>query len=203
MIEQTGYVEKVARGAFRKALSSSGDIPLLWQHDRNQLLAKTPNTLKVREDAKGLLVEAKLPKSGLGEYVREMIADGNVKGMSYGREYAPGDTTIERRGGTYYRLVTGAKRLLDVSLTWEPTYEATEVELRAGFVAVPLQELLSGVEAQTEPSGNGEQPPDDGKPDAWWGDDNPADSEGEQTSAKPRNWREEEVAIFEELARGR
>ena len=89
-VDAAGYVEIVARGAFRKALGQSGNIPLLWQHDRNQMLATTQaDTLRVSEDGKGLLVEATLPRSGLGEYVREMIERGDVRGMSYGMETHP------------------------------------------------------------------------------------------------------------------
>lgn len=188
LIEETGYEERISRGAFRKALSRSGDVPLLWQHDRHQLLATTKaDTLRLSEDGKGLLVEAKLPKNGLGAYAREMIERGDVRGMSYGRLYGPGDTKMEKRDGLYRRLVTGAQRILDVSLTWEPAYTATQVELRSlGFVATPLQELLGGEEPQTEKAVS-ESPPDDGEPDAWWGD-SPADSDGEPDPPKRKWW---------------
>jgi hypothetical protein len=91
MTERHGYSETVARGAFRKALEAvnRGDVnvPLLWQHERNQVLATTKSgTLKLAEDGKGLHVEARLPNTSLGRDVREMIARGDVKGMSYGFE---------------------------------------------------------------------------------------------------------------------
>ena len=151
-IDLAGYVESVARGAFRKALGQSGNIPLLWQHDRNQMLATSEGgTLRVKEDGKGLLVEATLPKSGLGEYVREMIERGDVRGMSYGMETAPADSIITEKQGVMYRSIANVRRLLDTTLTWEPAYAATSVELRSlGFAALPLQELVSGSEDQTD-----------------------------------------------------
>lgn len=159
--ESAGYVEELRRGLFRKALPRSGDIPLLWQHDRNQLLARTGSgSLVLEEDGKGLRVEAELPKSGLGEYVRELIDRGDVRGMSYGRIASPGDQRIEKRNGIWHRVIHDARKILDVTLTWEPTYPDATVELRsAGFVVTPLQEILGGVEAQTEEAAEG-IPPD-------------------------------------------
>jgi len=160
LIEEMGYTEQVAPGAFRKALGSSGNIPLLWQHDRRDLLATTKGgTLTLKEDGKGLLVGAVLPDSPFGLHVREMIERGDVRGMSYGVATAPNDSTIEVRGGHYFRILRNARKMLDVTLTFEPAYEATTAELRTlTFTALPLQTLIGGpLEAgQTE------------KDVAWW-----------------------------------
>lgn len=183
LTQATGYIEKLKPGVFRKAIPTSGDIPLLWQHDRNQLLATTGSgDVKIREDGKGLLTEATLPSNHLADYVLSLVESRNVRGMSYGIQLDPKrDVMLQRDGsGIYTKTVIGARRLLDVSLTWEPAYTATTAELRStGFVAVPLQELLGGEEPQTEDA-VAEQPPDDGEPDAWWEPEASADSEGEQ-----------------------
>ena len=182
LVKKYGYVEEVRRGTFRKALGAGNDVPLLWQHDHNQLLATTKSgALTLEEDGKGLLVEAKLPKTGLGEYVREMIERGDVQGMSYGREPGPQDQSFERRGGIIYRIVKGAQKLTDVTLTWQPAYPGTNVELRSGFVATPLQELLDGEETQIEDAA-AESPPDDAA--AWWVED----PEAAITEAPAKPW---------------
>lgn len=151
LIEQTGYVEKVAHGAFRKALTRSPNVPLLWQHDRDSMLATTRSkTLRLKDDAKGLYFEGDLPNTQLGNDVRELIARGDVRGMSYGIATLPSDSRMERSQPPV-RVVTNAQRLLDVTLTYEPAYESTTVDLRTqGFAAIPLQELLDGTEAQVE-----------------------------------------------------
>lgn len=162
LVERMGYVETVARGAFRKALSSSGNVPLLWQHERRDMLATTKSgNLRIKEDGKGLLVEAKLPHNPLGEYVRSMIESGDVRGMSYGIESMPSDSKVERRDGIIYRTIGNARRLIDTTLTWEPAYDATTVELRnlSGFAAVPLQELIGGSEVQTDEAAEETKPP--------------------------------------------
>lgn len=157
LVESAGYVETVARGAFRKALTVSENVPLLWQHDRRDMLATTKSgTLKLKEDGKGLLVEAKLPDTGLGHYVKEMIERGDVQGMSYGISSLPEDSIITKQDGVYRRSIANVRRLLDTTLTWEPAYPATSVELRSmGFTALPLQELVGGEEAQTDDTATG------------------------------------------------
>lgn len=153
-IEQMGYVEEVARGAFRKALSRSPNVPLLWQHERRDMLATTgAGTMRLKDEPRGLYFEAELPQNPLGDYVLSMVERGDVRGMSYGIETLPADSTVEKRGLQYVRRVNNAQRLLDVSMTYEPTYEAATVELRSlGFAALPLQELLDGNEEQVEPA---------------------------------------------------
>jgi len=151
MIELQGYSETVARGAFSKALEAvnRGDVnvPLLWQHNRGQVLATTKaGTLKVAEDGKGLHVEAKLPNTSLGRDVREMITRGDVKGMSYGMETLREDSQLSRTNGIVHRTIKTIRRLVDTTLTWEPAYPATSVELRSQALALPLPELLEASE---------------------------------------------------------
>jgi hypothetical protein len=87
----------------------------------------------------------------LGEYVRSMVDRGDVQGMSYGIQSRPEDSVVTHTDGRYHRRINDVHRLLDVSLTYEPSYEAATVELRStGFAALPLQEILGGAEAQTE-----------------------------------------------------
>jgi uncharacterized protein len=146
MTELNGYEERIARGAFRLALEAvrqgAADIPLLWGHDRNQVLATTrAGTLKLREDGKGLRVEAQLPNTQLGRDVKEMIGRGDVAGMSFGFFSEPQDSNLSRRNGVVHRTIQLIRRLLDVTLTWEPAYPSTSLELRSATLALPLEEL--------------------------------------------------------------
>lgn len=152
LTEAAGYTEKIARGAFRKALARGDNVPLLWQHDRNKLLATThAGTLKLAEDGKGLLVEASLPNTTLGNDVREHIARGDVRGMSYGMETTREDSLTSKQSGRWQRTIANIQRLLDVTLTWEPSYLETSAELRAqSFAWTPLQELVDGSEEQID-----------------------------------------------------
>lgn len=175
LIRDMGYVEKVARGTFRKALGRKEDIPFLLGHERNMLLGTTKSgNVHVSEDTRGLLTEAKLPDNHLGEYARTMIESRDIQGMSYGIALDPRqDILRSETRGVVTRTIVNARKLLDVSLTWEPAYSATTVELRSlGFVAIPAQESGGGEETQPTLSGAEGQPPDD---EAWWGE-KPADA---------------------------
>jgi len=170
LTEDMGYVEKVAHGAFRKALALKENVPFLLGHERNMLLATTKaGNLRLREEPRGLLTEAKLPDNHLGEYARSMVDSGDIQGMSYGIALDPRrDVLRSESNGVVTRTIANARRLLDVSLTWEPAYSATTVELRSqGFVAIPVQEPVGGEETQPNASGTDDQPPDEAD-DAWW-----------------------------------
>ena len=175
LTEDMGYVEKVARGAFRKALARKDDVPFLLGHERNMMLGTTKSgNVRITEEPKGLLTEAKLPDNHLGEYARTMIESGDMQGMSYGIALNPrSDVLHSKQDGIATRTIANARRLLDVSLTWQPAYTATTVELRSqGFVAIPSQEPSGGEETQPTVSGDVDQTPDD---EAWWAE-KPADA---------------------------
>ncbi len=153
LIEEMGYVETIARGAFRKALGKSRNVPLLLQHETRDMLATTRNkSLRLKDEPKGLYFEADLPNTQLGNDTLEQIKRGDIWGMSYGMASAPSmDSSYRRYPPPPQRTIKNIQRLLDVSLTYEPSYEAATVELRSqGFVALPMQELFDGAEEQVE-----------------------------------------------------
>jgi HK97 family phage prohead protease len=153
LIEEMGYVEKVARGAFRKALGRAGNVPLLLQHESRAMMANTRNkSLRLKDESKGLYFEADLANTSLGNDVLEQVRRGDIWGVSYGMATDPEqDSSYTRTPPPPQRTINNIHRLLDVTLTYEPSYEAATVELRSkGFVAIPMQELFGGAEEQAE-----------------------------------------------------
>jgi HK97 family phage prohead protease len=153
LIEEMGYVETIARGAFRKALGRAGNVPLLVQHESRSMLANTRNkSLRLKDEPKGLYIEADLPKTTLGNDTLEQIKRGDIWGMSYGMASDPQvDSAYSAYPPPPRRTIQNMQRLLDVTLTYEPSYDAATVELRSqGFVAIPMQELFAGAEEQDE-----------------------------------------------------
>lgn len=151
LIEQMGYVETIKHGAFRKALGRAGNVPLSREHEGR--LATTRNqSLRLKDDPRGLMVEADMPKTRLGDDTLEEIRSGLLWGMSYGMASDPHkDSVFDRMARPPTRTITNIQKLLDVTLTGDPAYDATSVELRSrGFVALPMQELLEGAEEQLE-----------------------------------------------------
>jgi HK97 family phage prohead protease len=86
------FTESISRGAFRKAIGASGNIPMLYDHNPGlPVLATTgAGTLKLKEDGRGLRVEANVARHFIGDAVREMVSRGDIRGMSFGLSPAPG-----------------------------------------------------------------------------------------------------------------
>lgn len=141
--------EEVRRGAFRRALASGENVPMLYHHlDMHPPLATTRGgTLRLEEDAKGLRVRAEIARGYIGDAVRELVARGDIPGMSWGFIAGQGNSKVERRGAVLRRTLTGFKKILDVSPTWDPTYRGTVAEVRSrtfgfAFPSVEAGELL-------------------------------------------------------------
>ena len=93
-LDQGGDV--IERGAFAKTISERGnDIKVLWNHD-----APIGKPLVMREDAKGLYVEAKISNTALGNEVLELMRDGVIDQMSIG--YSVPQGKAEYKDGVRY-----------------------------------------------------------------------------------------------------
>ena len=123
-----GVVERFAVGAFDAHLKESPDVVALWNHDINHVLGCTPNTLRLRTDAKGLHYEVDLPDTQAGRDLKTSIARGDVRGSSFA--FAPDDVQWLTENGTDVRLIRKA-RLFDVSPVTTPAYGGSSVGLRS------------------------------------------------------------------------
>ena len=122
-----GFVEFIKPGAFARSLASRNKIMLLWNHDTSMPLASTRNgSLTLREDARGLFVEATLPDTTLGRDIAAQVRSGLTDSMSFGFQ-------VKRDSWN----ATGDQRtledvaLFEVSLVTSEAYSAT-----AGTVSV-------------------------------------------------------------------
>lgn len=79
------FIETIQPGAFRDSLKSRNDVKLLWNHDTSTVLGSTrAGTLRLIEDARGLLVEADLPDTQAGRDAATLILRGDVTAFSFG-----------------------------------------------------------------------------------------------------------------------
>jgi hypothetical protein len=116
------FIETIAPGAFRDSLKSRNDVKLLWNHDTGTVLGSTrAGTLKLTEDAKGLLVEASLPDTSAGRDLATLIKRGDVNAFSFGfriptngDEWPSADQRILKRVNVH-----------EVSVVAFPAYEST------------------------------------------------------------------------------
>lgn len=126
--EPLPFIETIARGAFGKSLRSRNEVKMFVNHNSDQVLAsKRSGTLRLREDDKGLFVEADLPPTTYGRDLSILMQRGDVTSMSFGFSVpSGGDSWVD---GNTRRL--NEVRLHEVSVvTGFPAYEATSAQVR-------------------------------------------------------------------------
>lgn len=125
-IDLGGFDEIINRDALSGVDLS--DVVLLYNHDSGSVLARTSaDSLKLNVDDAGVHFTAELPKTTLGNDVRENLSNGNVRGMSFG--FTIEDRDWEKRSNGYTQVVKRIGKVYEISLTPFPAYQSTGVEL--------------------------------------------------------------------------
>jgi HK97 family phage prohead protease len=134
-----GFRERLKPGAFKKALMIS-DVRALYNHNSDQLpLGRTPKTLRLLEDTKGLKMENDLPVdpetnklTGFANDLVIAINRGDITQMSCGFTVnEDGDEWYEKDGIVSRTILEGGIReLFDVSPVVYPAYSVTKVAVR-------------------------------------------------------------------------
>lgn len=143
-VDLGGFREQIAPGAFSEAIQND-DIRALFNHDANMILGRRQaGTLRLQEDAHGLLVELDIPDTNAGRDLITSIKRGDVNQMSFGFRVKPNgqDWAKDDEG----RLIRTLKRvgLLDVSPVTFPAYPQTDIavrEMRSYLDSVESDEL--------------------------------------------------------------
>lgn len=78
------FDEQIAAGAFRKTIRERTPV-LQFDHGRHAIVGSIPigSIRELREDERGLFVQARLASNWLIQPVREAIANGSIDGMSF------------------------------------------------------------------------------------------------------------------------
>ena len=122
------FIERVCKGAFKKALARADDVKLLLNHDWNRQLGSTAQgNLTLEEDAIGLHARATITDPAVIEDARK----GNLVGWSFGFHDRAVDNSME--DGLPLRKIRDLD-LAEVSLinrAMTPCYEGTLVSVRA------------------------------------------------------------------------
>lgn len=121
-----GLRERIAPGAFDDVLQD--DVRALFNHDPNIILARSPKTLTLTVDEKGLRYEFTPPNTTDGNNLLESIERGDVNQSSFG--FSIKKDSFERRDGAQVRTIEKVKRLYDISPVTYPAYQDTTVALR-------------------------------------------------------------------------
>lgn len=127
-----GFTEIIHDGAFDDVLGD--DVRALFNHDSNLILGRTPNTLNVSVDSRGLVFKYESPDT---TYARDLLVSlerGDISQSSFGFNIAAvdGSEWIEdEETGAVTRHIKKVSRLFDVSPVTFPAYAQTDVALRS------------------------------------------------------------------------
>jgi len=127
------FVERIKPGAFSRSLRENR-VWAYYGHDDSWPLGRTPDSLTLRQDAKGLAFELRLPDTTYGNDVATLMADGVLDGsMSFG--FRSREDEWDRRDGVLHRTLLDVD-LVEVSIVQEPAYPQTSAALR-GHAVLP------------------------------------------------------------------
>ena len=176
--EDMGFIEIIARGAFRKVLATKPDVVATFNHSMDMVLGRTSSgTLRLAEDTRGLGYEIDVAPTTYGLDLQTLMARGDVNQSSFAFTIGAEDQTWSEdpNTGQLIRTIHNFQNLYDVSVVTRPAYAAAESTL------VRTQES-STIESEQDAGGTAEQPSgqvDDGarqhdesqpanQSKAWW-----------------------------------
>jgi len=124
-----GFRERIKAGAFRKALMKS-DVRLLYNHDTNNLpLGRTPKTLRLEEDTKGLRFEGDLPDTQMARDLVIAIERRDITGNSFSFSVAEGGDEWKEKDGVTSRTITEFDQIYDIGPVVYPAYHEAKVKV--------------------------------------------------------------------------
>ena len=130
-----GFVERISPRAFDKFFTEERgcngkchDVACLWSHDTSKVLGRTPKTLKLKKDERGIHFELDPPKSM--PHIVESVERADVRGASFAFSVSDGgDDWSTDNEGRSIRTVNDISGFYEVSLVLQPAYELTEVSV--------------------------------------------------------------------------
>jgi HK97 family phage major capsid protein/HK97 family phage prohead protease len=124
------FKERIMPGTFQKALDKGNDVAFLAEHDSAKLLASTKNgSLTLREDDKGLFMEARISPTSWGKDYHTLITDGLLTNMSFGMVVGQ-DKWEKNNDGTLNRSISDIQ-LAEVSVVRNPAYVQSNIQARS------------------------------------------------------------------------
>lgn len=150
------WVEQVERGAFKRSLETRQDVKALWSHDSSQIIARSPNTLKLEEDERGLHIEMSLVDTNLNRDLLANVRGGNVDSMSFGFEVIEDEFQRSKDKNVPSKRTLKDVELYEVSAVVWPAYPDTKLAERSVEKFLQAQEEDAREESQ-EDSDDGEQ----------------------------------------------
>lgn len=121
-----GFVEIVRPGAVDRALRAEADIVALYNHDPGAVLGRTPHSLRLARDSRGLAFELEPADTQQGRDVLTLVSRGDLRGASFGFRALKDAWRTE--GRTVIRELLEID-ILEISVTAFPAYQVTDVQV--------------------------------------------------------------------------
>lgn len=123
------FIEKIAPGAFRHTLRNGRPV-MQFDHGQHPLIGSLPiaSIRKLKEDTRGLYVEARVFDNWLTEPLRDAIREQAINGMSF--RFSVVKDTWEKTKGSKVRTLNEVK-LYELGPVVFPAYSDTTVALRS------------------------------------------------------------------------
>jgi HK97 family phage prohead protease len=131
------FTEVIERGAFRSAIERGDDVVFLVNHSGLPLARSSAGNLSLREDERGLRMEATLDGSDPDvARIVPKLRNKLLKAMSFAFNVEPEDQRWGETGdGKSLRTIRNFSYVGDVSIVTTPAYKGTEIALRAKELA--------------------------------------------------------------------
>jgi HK97 family phage prohead protease len=139
-VDLGGFREKFSPTAFDKIIGRHkndprgvADVVGLFNHDDNQVLARTTNgSLHLEKQAAGLGYEMTLPDTQLARDLTVLVRNKTIYGSSFAFTVAQaGEQWVEDERGKPVRIIHEASGLFDVSVVTRAAYPSSSVGLRS------------------------------------------------------------------------
>lgn len=124
------FREKIQRGAFKRVLGD--DVRFLINHDGIPLARTRGGTLRLKEDPRGLAVEADIAPTQDGKDLKISLERKDVDQMSFMFTVAEAEWDEDTDDGMPVRIIKRIEALYDVSVVTFPAYPQTDAGARGG-----------------------------------------------------------------------
>lgn len=122
------FREKIQRGAFKRVLGD--DVRFLINHDGVPLARTRGGTLRLKEDPRGLAVEADIAPTQDGKDLKISLERKDVDQMSFMFTVAEAEWDEDQPDGMPVRIIKRIETLYDVSVVTFPAYPQTDAGAR-------------------------------------------------------------------------
>lgn len=126
------FDEVLSPGAFARTINAADRVVMQYDHGQHPMIGPMPlgKITTLREDKRGLYVEARLTDNWLINPVRDAIANDAISGMSFRFAVPKGGDVWDRSGAVPLRTVNEV-RLYELGPVTFPAYDDTSVMVRS------------------------------------------------------------------------